>query len=352
MFDERMRPFGSHDSTHAAKAISGEGARDAKDTKVMDFYKGHRKAQQSYKQLREWLGYMHSRMNHTGAVNQTDENLDEHPLQNQVTIDAYVINMAHRLDRCRCMEEQLEHFPGFLYRQEASTENDCGLKTAARSFGMTKAARGLFCTNYNIWHRAANTSADYIMILEDDTIFHPNIFKRLQNLLGGCSRIDYLAVDPWGRRSHVDPFVCREQQVRILPQARMFGAHMQVIKRTALPRLIEIARKHHMVPMDVWNLMYLGGARGLAREWRPALVSQAAKHYAKQPRVHVEVPSVCRSKELMDSDVGVFVGPGAHRRAVVTGSKRSLVNHTHRSGSELGRLGCGRESTSQQVDSL
>jgi len=338
MFDERMRPFGLHDSTEAANSGSGEDVQDAQDPRVMDLHKRRQQAKQSVEQQSEWFRYMYSRMNHTGEFNQTDAHL---AVQNKVKVDVYVINMAHRVERCRCMEEQLAHFPGFIYRQEASTENDCGLKHAAPNFGMTKAARGLFCTNYKIWHRAANTSADYIMILEDDTIFHPKIFKRLQNLLGGCSRIDYLAVDPWGRKSHVDPAICRAQQVRVLPRARMFGAHMQVIKRTALPKLIAIAEKYQIAPMDVWNLMYLGGVRGIAREWRPALVSQAAKHYDKQTRVHLAVPSVCKSKELMDSDVGVFIGSAGHRRAVITGSKRSTLNHTHSGTSVSGRLRCG-----------
>lgn len=224
----------------------------------------------------------------------------------QPTIDVYVINLPYRRQRCKCMEKQLESFKGRIFRQEASTGLDCGLHTTAHK-DIKQGVAGLFCSNYRIWQKAVNSSADYIVILEDDAIWKPDTFPRLAQVLVNCPGINYLVVDPWGARGPQDTDTCQREAVHHLPRTKIFATQMQVIKVGALETVLELAKTKGIAAMDDWNAANLGGILGLAHEWRPGLVQQKGRHYRGQKRwPHVHAPEECSGPEMDGSDIGVL----------------------------------------------
>eukprot|EP00746_Dinoflagellata_sp_MGD_P149112 gnl/MRDRNA2_/MRDRNA2_81190_c0_seq1.p1 gnl/MRDRNA2_/MRDRNA2_81190_c0~~gnl/MRDRNA2_/MRDRNA2_81190_c0_seq1.p1 ORF type:complete len:298 (+),score=56.32 gnl/MRDRNA2_/MRDRNA2_81190_c0_seq1:78-971(+) len=212
---------------------------------------------------------------------------------NGKTAHIYVINLDKRKDRCLCMKEQLKGSPYELFRQKAITPetlHECPVKDAEPIEPMRAENKAVFCSNQVIFDKVhkmqEENKPDFIIVLEDDLEIRDRslFWQSISNLLNSpCSDAswDVLHVDTFDvRKKDVDATVtkgkqlteqCEEFEVYKSTKNPHFGAHFQIIKKDALPRLLErrmSVQDHDADSRDV-NVA--------THYWLPRLVGQASQ---------------------------------------------------------------------------
>mmetsp|Transcript_88317 Transcript_88317/g.274514 ORF Transcript_88317/g.274514 Transcript_88317/m.274514 type:complete len:306 (-) Transcript_88317:65-982(-) len=213
--------------------------------------------------------------------------------------DTYVINLDSRRDRCMCMARQLADAPQAVYRQAAVGAHECrhlrddwaSLRTGRNH----TAEKSLFCSNYQIWRRAAPSDADFVIVMEDDAALAPHFWDTVMRFLLDCPNFDYVAVDSWAgfinrsaHRALRAPRGLRPGRVcprggggRVLfrpePQRGLvfWGAQVQIVRRPFLNTLLHRAKRYGMGSQDNWWSLHLNDRRAFS--WQPGISPQVGK---------------------------------------------------------------------------
>jgi GR25 family glycosyltransferase involved in LPS biosynthesis len=182
------------------------------------------------------------------------------------------------------MEAQLASAPQAVYRQKALGESECDLHDDVPTlYGQRNhtSEKSLFCSNYRVWKRALASHADFIVILEDDTILQPGFWDSVSHFAMSCG-FDYTSVDSWKGDGNVDPdkvAECSNKGVHALYRPNpskyldYWGTHVQIIRRSYLQTMLVRAKDHGMGPMDVWWMMRINDGRSFS--WQPGIARQA-----------------------------------------------------------------------------
>lgn len=242
-------------------------------------------------------------------------------------IDTYVINLDHRMDRCKCMQSMLADAPTSVYRQPAVEPDQCSLRPNWHSmYGKRNhtAEQSLFCSNYQVWKRAASANADFIVIMEDDVVLKPNFWEVVHEMIEDCADFDYLSVDahfatdggqqpPDSHRKNVCGSSRWSSGNLFRPGPRLneqlyWGTAVQVIRKEFLPRLIELSHVKGMGTLDVWWQMYLRDTRVFA--WMPGIVKDAV---AVPQSDLMALPRAC-GEDILHSNIGLLQTWSSHGR--------------------------------------
>lgn len=181
------------------------------------------------------------------------------------TVQMYVMNLAKRADRWECAKKQLEGSPYKFDRFESTSSFH--VEETCPHLKDRYAAQALMCTNSRIWeHELVNGTADYVIIFEDDIVLGDKIWDKVQNLLNGPCRdsFDYLVADTFhgtGKKRKIAKQTgsgfCENASPGInLDAIDGSGAQMQIIKRSALQSIMELAKQYPKDTMDHINRVH------------------------------------------------------------------------------------------------
>lgn len=206
----------------------------------------------------------------------------------------YVINKDSNKMRCTCMSAQLAEskIPYSVSRMPAATTKDyksqCtevpGLESIAHRFGTQSwdgAEVALYCSNFKVWKEAMASHSDkeFIIIFEDDAkITNMGLWEKVDELLkSDCAkRWDHILVDTYGATHGQKPgesHVCDGTNFK-LDASGCCGAHMQIVRRSALPKMIEHAKKKGGGIVDMVDWWMAPEIRRYT--WQPSVVTQFA----------------------------------------------------------------------------
>lgn len=178
------------------------------------------------------------------------------------SVSVYVINLDKRKDRWECVESQLQGSPYRYKRFSAidkhSIQDSCPFMRDGRP------AMGVLCSNVKIWEQEiAQGTSDFVVVIEDDIALSPKVWERLGDLMNGQCKdsFDYLVVDTFGGAGdgrhalsqHGTGFCADASPGIHLDKIRGTGAHMQVIRRSALQQMLDIAKENPRTPIDQMN---------------------------------------------------------------------------------------------------
>lgn len=203
-------------------------------------------------------------------------------------IDIYVINMKERTDKCTCMQSQLNQLPANIFHAiPSATGDDCpteNFKEGMRGgWDIQKAEKSLYCANRKIWERAADSSADFIIILEDDSNLHQGWFEKVREVMQ-CKDFNHLNVDTAGGQDHdvggITPGMAESRdgyREDLCNNAGFmnhngWGSQMQIIKKSFLKTLISHSDKVQGA-VDTVFIKSMGQDMGSFR-WQAGIVSQ------------------------------------------------------------------------------
>jgi hypothetical protein len=239
-------------------------------------------------------------------------------LKGAPTARVYVMNLPENPERCECMQSQLSKSPFPVTRfMGANHHKPKSLRNCSEVQNMKHQTENvpafLTCTNYMIWKQAVkDDDADFIIIFEDDaTLAHKGghqFWSKVQDMLAGCNNFDYLSVDTFGGITDPQGVIGaslfesnkttdRSNQCSFEP-LQGWGAHMQIIKKTALPKLIKTVKHGQWGAMDHWS-DFTSSIRKF--HWRAGIVQQASQDTHK-------VSKLCSSKHMGESTLGNFKG--------------------------------------------
>lgn len=203
-------------------------------------------------------------------------------------IDVFVINLDSRPVRCHFMLRQLDNAPHQVQRivpvDSCELKNDTIVNVGERDH---RYERSLFCTNYRIWQKATKSDADFVMILEDDATLSQKFWAQVHSFVQNCDHFDYVTVDSWKggdkslqkyERVPVCESVGHPMTFRPLPTwgKDYWGTQVQLIRKSFLPRLLELAQAFGVAPLDSWWMEHIGGDNDRAFSWQPNIAPQAA----------------------------------------------------------------------------
>lgn len=220
-------------------------------------------------------------------------------------IDVFVMNLEHRTDRWECMQKRMTGVPANVNvtRHVAATGlAGCGSKVSTDALNIPDSnvqnvdhVYGSFCSNYQIWEQATRSDADYVVILEDDTLLSPDFWDKLTKLTSECS-FDYIAVDMFRNlleQPECGAFALVEQGCgsdrlfkaptgTLLYQGKYLGAgycyhgiHTSIFRKSFAATLVQRAQQGGAGTMDGWwweNLKH-----DAAFAWFPRGARQSSK---------------------------------------------------------------------------
>lgn len=191
-------------------------------------------------------------------------------------IDTYIINLAARKDRCFCMQALLVNHTQNVYRHQAATlENwrqECPKVRAdprMRGGHSPDGEMALSCSNYKIWERAANTAADFIVVLEDDVKLSAKFTEAITKLTSSCDKLNYVVIDSFANTGGTPANICPAFPL-MRPGHQHYGTHATLIRRTYLPTLMKEAEETGMGAYDWW---WVGHSNGQKLWWTPNIAS-------------------------------------------------------------------------------
>lgn len=203
-------------------------------------------------------------------------------------IDVFLINLDRRPDRCQFMVRQLDNAPHHVQRivpvDTCELKNDTIVNVGARDH---RYERSLFCTNYRIWQKAMKSDADFLMVIEDDATLSQKFWAQVHSFVQNCDHFDYVTVDSWKggdkslqkyERVPVCESVGHPMMFRPLPTwgKDYWGTQVQLIRKSFLPRLLELAQAFGVAPLDSWWMEHIGGDNDRAFSWQPNIAPQAS----------------------------------------------------------------------------
>eukprot|EP00746_Dinoflagellata_sp_MGD_P150453 gnl/MRDRNA2_/MRDRNA2_82322_c0_seq4.p1 gnl/MRDRNA2_/MRDRNA2_82322_c0~~gnl/MRDRNA2_/MRDRNA2_82322_c0_seq4.p1 ORF type:complete len:322 (-),score=29.54 gnl/MRDRNA2_/MRDRNA2_82322_c0_seq4:58-1023(-) len=255
---------------------------------------------------------------------QTSSAEDFAPIDPQ-KVHIFFINLDKDKDRCQCISSQLQSgvtkAPYPVTRIEAQTPKTMNgthcerVLNAQRSWNSEPQSRGrriptavetaLYCSNYMTWKLFYETSnAEYAIIFEDDIVLRSYTWKRVKNLLNNCDGFDYITVDPYygedaemaegiGHSSycktppeivhHKKTFLGKEFEytTEVRHDEELFEmkgtarTHFQIIRRSAIPHLLEHAHQHGPQVLDQWATSFPHEKVRMSR-WSPNVCGQSS----------------------------------------------------------------------------
>jgi len=216
-------------------------------------------------------------------------------IHNGLTAHILFINMQESRDRCNCVTGQLKDAPYPVTRIDAATpvtqHDRCPEVMAKRGSAKNGGQSALYCSNYLAWnHFFYNTTADYALIMEDDIILQEGFWDRVQGLLDSTCDNDweYLTVDSFTTSKSKKMRgiglnrKCGEEQ---LNDIKTRGTHFQILRRSAIPRMIEHAHEHGPAILDHWeNAFPISSIK--VSQWTPNICMQSS--HEKHTQAHAE----------------------------------------------------------------
>lgn len=216
----------------------------------------------------------------------------------------FFINLAQEKERCHCVSAQLRGAPYPITRIEAATpetlldqcrelfpvglgHQQSGEETTKKK-GIPKGAKALYCSNYLTWKNfLLKTQAEYAIIMEDDIVLGKDIWKRVEGLLNAqCDNSwEYITID--GRATSVSKKKYKGLGVNAKCQGTGDGAkeqlsqintrltHLQIIRRSAIPALLNHARTHGPSVLDWWTDAFPTNEIKMS-QWAPGIASQSS----------------------------------------------------------------------------
>lgn len=109
---------------------------------------------------------------------------------------------------------------------------------------------------------ARNTSKDYFVVLEDDTILTNNFKQAIDDFVQNYKdeKWSSVQIDPWGKAQEIGDFkgkkVFRPFQGSVDPKTKksmerqFYGMHAWLIKKDALPKMIDFMENSKTIPID------------------------------------------------------------------------------------------------------
>lgn len=231
----------------------------------------------------------------------------------------YVINLETRPERLDCVKHVLEDSPYPWERFEAVKSDNFKEKCPhMEKSHMTQGgpAQGVYCSNFKIWEKElAHGTSDFVIVLEDDIVFTKDVWTKVDALLNNeCQNWDFIAVDTFHIATKDGPRgVLREAQqphgaalcknitgpVGVY-NLRGAGAHMQIIRRSALEKLIEMGKEYINEPVD----KVIGKrARETLRLGMYAASIAAQFKSAEDQFPGLKKPKACKGKGVGASDI-------------------------------------------------
>jgi len=237
------------------------------------------------------------------AANATSRSTSE---SSTPSISIHIINLKERDDKCECMRSQLQYAPYPVHKYKAIHGDEVAEKCPAgfmddddKDFqslddkGVKRVnTHALTCSNLNLWKELMHRDEDIFIVFEDDVALRKDAWERFDTFLKeGCQEWDYLMVDPFGPQGQkfgktevenpIDSSCPAPDGMRVdgltLGHA---GTHMQVIRKTAIPKLVEFilksSNKHEVFQQDqlVVNAIRRGydiragaGFLNIVRQW-------------------------------------------------------------------------------------
>lgn len=253
--------------------------------------------------------------NSTPAVKPEDPDV---PPMTSATAQIYVINLKKRKDRWECARSQLAASAPYNYtRFEAVSANNVNkecpyLKKAWLAGG--DPAKGVMCSNYKIWEEEVkNGHSDFVIIFEDDVAMGREMWDKIHDLFTGrCSnRFDYLVVDTFkgkgperkGIKPEPSSAFCADASPGIgLHYIQGGGAQMQIVRRSALQKMLQLAEAHPDKPIDRLNNNQFNAANEIRGGIFQAHVAAQLKSAGVQG-VHISDAAHHCSKSVTSSDI-------------------------------------------------
>jgi len=228
-----------------------------------------------------------------------------HAISKELKIDVYVINLDARQDRCLRMSKQLASAPYSVYRQKALHPSACNLPDDQASLYRKRNhtnEKSLFCSNYNIWLKAQNQSADFVIIMEDDAILHEKFWPAVTDFVNRCPHFDYVSLDTDTTDAKLsadrhDMCGSSDHSALFRPPLMGFywGTQVQIVRKEFLSYMVSQAQRHGMGPLDVWWMLRINNGRSFA--WQPNIALQAHNLPAGQ-----QLPADC-THSITNSDI-------------------------------------------------
>jgi len=196
------------------------------------------------------------------AANATSRSTSE---SSTPSISIHIINLKERDDKCECMRSQLQYAPYPVHKYKAIhgdevaekcpadflDDNEKNVKSISKKGLQKLNGKALTCSNMNLWKELMDRDEDIFIVFEDDVALREDAWERFDTFLKeGCQEWDYLMVDPFGPQGQklgktevenpIDSSCPTPDGMRVdgLTQGHA-GAHMQVIRKTAIPKLVE-----------------------------------------------------------------------------------------------------------------
>lgn len=199
-------------------------------------------------------------------------------------IDTYVINVDSNKARCECMQKQLAFAPQAVYRHSANKKEDCGLQPDWGTMDGERnheAEQSLFCSNFKVWEKASQSDADFIVVFEDDSLMKSDFWEKVTNMVSSecMENIDYLVVDMFRifneNENRRDDVCGSEAKLLQIPKELWVGggAHTQIIRKTYLQDLMQMARDVGAGTPDQWIKKHMPGNKFFL--WQPLIVTQS-----------------------------------------------------------------------------
>merc|ERR1719281_1941773 len=126
--------------------------------------------------------------------------------------------MDDRKDKCECMEKQLTDAPVPVERFSAIKlqvtggwgsdlpEGACdGVFRNGQAPGDWRdkgKILGLFCSNYQLWKKAADQKEDIALIFEDDVVLHEGFWDKINAFVQSNTTWDFVLLDTYGWAEH------------------------------------------------------------------------------------------------------------------------------------------------------
>lgn len=268
--------------------------------------------------------------------------------QAPATAKIYLMNLAHRKDRCQCAKEQFAkaspgaHGPGVPYQvvrvlaetpdTYPKTCNDIRLPSHTSGNRDVKPGveSALMCTNWKIWRAAweeyqQGKGSDYTILMEDDVIIdQEKFFPRLMEFLNGpCKEWDHVRVDTFWNgddspAGFYDPDGSGELRTcyRAHPNNKFeeelrkeqgMGNHFLILKTASIGKMLQQAWDSQGDDTDYSfvadHFHYLLAPRGdfHLKTWQPKILSQMG-HQEGESKTAQSLPKDC-AWSVADSDL-------------------------------------------------
>lgn len=164
----------------------------------------------------------------------------------------------------------------------------------------------LFCSNQLAWKSGASSKADFIIVLEDDTIFdQENFWPQLQKFLDSdCEgqQWDQVLVDTIHAKGKGKEYSCKNHALGTagpISSTLGYGTHMQIFRTSSLHKYLDQKEVH---TTDKWSM---SPKDTILRGWYPNMVLQTSQ--LKKLGKLDKLPSFCSaSTEHSDIEVAKF----------------------------------------------